>query len=117
MPVPFIPFLIYITNHWENMPAEIVFPANDRIQQENPVAQFKGDWDFAAPAGDAWAVVPIAMEVIGRLLPRSRRVRTIRSESSADWCGYCGRIGFVKRQSRSNRDTPLFGRRISCRES
>ncbi|MCI0354278.1 MAG: IS1380 family transposase [Acidobacteria bacterium] len=35
-------YFIYITNDWESTPAEIVFSANDRCQQENLVAQLKG---------------------------------------------------------------------------
>jgi Transposase DDE domain group 1 len=35
-------YFIYITDDWESTPAEIVFSANDRCQQENLLAQLKG---------------------------------------------------------------------------
>jgi hypothetical protein len=35
-------YFIYITNDWKSTPAEIVFSANDRCQQENLLAQLKG---------------------------------------------------------------------------
>jgi len=35
-------YLFYITNDWKRSPAEIVFDANDRCNQENLIAQLKG---------------------------------------------------------------------------
>lgn len=35
-------YLFYITNDWKSSPAEIVFSANDRCDQENLIAQLKG---------------------------------------------------------------------------
>jgi hypothetical protein len=43
-------YFIYITNDWESTPAEIVFSANDRCQQENLISQLKsGVRSLAAP--------------------------------------------------------------------
>lgn len=35
-------YFLYITNDWDSTPEEIVFSANDRCNQENLFAQFKG---------------------------------------------------------------------------
>ena len=42
-------YFIYITNDWESTPAEIVFGANDRCNQENVWAQLKEARAFHAP--------------------------------------------------------------------
>jgi hypothetical protein len=39
---PQIVYFFYITNDWESTPAEVVFEANDRSNQENDIAQMKG---------------------------------------------------------------------------
>jgi hypothetical protein len=38
---PLVVYFFYITNEWEWTPAEVVFEANDRCNQENDIAQLK----------------------------------------------------------------------------
>ena len=61
-------YFFYITNEWEWTPDEIVFSANDRCNQENLIAQLKGDvgalqapvdnlvsnWAYMVMTGLAW---------------------------------------------------------------
>ncbi len=42
-------YLLYLTNDWKSTPAEIVFSANDRCQQENIVAQLNAVRALHAP--------------------------------------------------------------------
>lgn len=42
-------YFLYLTNDWESTPAEIVFQANDRCQQENILAQLKSVRALHAP--------------------------------------------------------------------
>lgn len=42
-------YLLYLTNDWESTPAEIVFTANDRCQQENILAQLNAVRALHAP--------------------------------------------------------------------
>jgi len=58
-------YFIYITNDWESTPAEIVFGANDRCNQENVWAQLKESRAFHAPLNTLlsnWAYMLIAAQ-------------------------------------------------------
>lgn len=58
-------YFIYITNDWESTPAEIVFGANDRCNQENVWAQLKEARAFHAPLNTLlsnWAYMLIAAQ-------------------------------------------------------
>jgi hypothetical protein len=58
-------YLFYITNDWQSTPAEIVFGANDRCNQENVWAQLKEARAFHAPLNTLlsnWAYMLIAAQ-------------------------------------------------------
>jgi hypothetical protein len=58
-------YFIYITNDWESTPAEIVYGANDRCNQENVWAQLKEARAFHAPLNTLlsnWAYMLIAAQ-------------------------------------------------------
>jgi hypothetical protein len=58
-------YFIYITNDWESTPAEIVYRANDRCNQENVWAQLKEARAFHAPLNTLlsnWAYMLIAAQ-------------------------------------------------------
>jgi len=58
-------YFIYITNDWERTPAEIVYGANDRCNQENVWAQLKEARAFHAPLNTLlsnWAYMLIAAQ-------------------------------------------------------
>jgi len=45
-------YFLYLTNDWDSTPAEIVFDANDRCQQENVLAQLNAVRALHAPLGN-----------------------------------------------------------------
>ena len=58
-------YFLYITNDWKNTPAEIVYGANDRCNQENVWAQLKEARAFHAPLNTLlrnWAYMLIAAQ-------------------------------------------------------
>ena len=58
-------YFIYITNDWDSTPAEIVYGANDRCNQENVWAQLKESRAFHAPLNTLlsnWAFMLIAAQ-------------------------------------------------------